>query len=768
MVEALHKWVADHGGRLPRGGARDDVEQQFAAWLMGRMASRSSGDLLDDEWDELVRVPGVRRCYENNLNPPIFEELATSLSDWTVKHGKLPNSTALCDEERALATFLRNQRGPVLNERTRDGRLRLLCQIPGVENRIRGWRMRSNAIQVLGARPRSFEWTFEESIRRLQQFLGNHGGRLPRMRGLGVERRLWGFLNEQRRCFLSGRLSAHRRRLLLDVPGMLERAQSWEIPVKRRFDYLCEAVGRWAVLHKGHLPKHHGGITRQNPQERQLAEFLSNQHMVFKKGRLSEERRRRLESLPGMADRLRQWKHGPSSFEDNVKQLEIWVFAKGCQPSRRSTDREERRLGCFLDWHTRDLKDPRSQRLLEIPGVLSARRLSNASRLEVHGALCDAGVFPEVRGMTPVVAPHGDSDEMLPATANIGVGHAANNCLHVVGGGAVARSFNVMVDELKDWIVNVGSMPKQGTQDVAQQRLARFVSAQQRAVSMGVLVPNRQRRLEEVPGMRERIAAWEMIVASSTPLSFNDWVDALLEWTDECDRLPRYGEGGAEERKLGDWLNHQRVLLEDDSHMGNDRLRLLLTVPGMDALVERWRRPRQSFDVRIDELEMWMDTHGGNIPTSGAHDKQEQRLAAFLRKQREHAGKGKLQFDKRKRLASIRGLTDCISAWPDGQTARRETFDVRVEHLMQWMEEHQGRRPKQGARNPEQHSLAKFLQTSIRKFSKDAAECSKLQRLASIPGLATFLEAQACKDSDSQVNDRKTSCKGATPASSMG
>lgn len=107
---------------------------------------------------------------------------------------------------------------------------------------------------------------------------------------------------------------------------------------------------------------------------------------------------------------------------------------------------------------------------------------------------------------------------------------------------------------------------------------------------------------------------------------------ALQAWAREHGRLPKYGEGDAAERRLGAFLTQQRAHLSEDSAEALRRLDVLRAaeLPGFDALLRRWSRPRRSFDDNAAELAEWAEARGGRFPKLGARDEQERRLAAFL------------------------------------------------------------------------------------------------------------------------------------------
>merc|ERR1712129_112061 len=169
-------------------------------------------------------------------------------------------------------------------------------------------------------------------------------------------------------------------------------------------------------------------------------------------------------------------------------------------------------------------------------------------------------------------------------------------------------------------------------------------------------------RLLRVPGMRERMEHWSAATPAETSELFQERVAQLRCWVVSQKRLPEYGEGDGEERRLGSWLNHQRRHLQTSSNDGRWRLGFLQAsgIPGLPARIEMWRKPRCAFEVRLAELEAWIASHGGWCPKIGAGDAEERRQGNFLRKQQNVFKQGKLEAERFEKLAAVPALRGTV------------------------------------------------------------------------------------------------------------
>ena len=228
----------------------------------------------------------------------------------------------------------------------------------------------------------------------------------------------------------------------------------------------------------------------------------------------------------------------------------------------------------------------------------------------------------------------------------------------VVGNGR--STFSMYLEQLRVWVEHHGSLPKQGSTRAHDERhLARFLNDQQQAFANGALAEAREQQLRSVPGMAGRLRAWGEL--RKVQPSFEAQVGTLMEWVRQNGRLPKYGVGDAQERRLGAFLNHQRAHLEC-AEPDEEKLALLLRVSGIQKQFRAWRNPRTSFEVRLTELETWLQ-ESGRLPSYGATDERERQLSTFLRKQQNLISQGSLSQDRKAQLASVKGLRELLDRW---------------------------------------------------------------------------------------------------------
>lgn len=269
----------------------------------------------------------------------------------------------------------------------------------------------------------------------------------------------------------------------------------------------------------------------------------------LRKGSLNEERRRWLTEVAGVPDRFSGQQEACArrkqrqAFGDHVAMLKDWVCKHGgSMPWRRDDSEEERVLAGFLAEQRRvcrqdRLPAERRQQLLLVPGM--------DKRLQQWGAI------------------------------NV--------------------PFSVRVDQLEAWVKLQGDrLPKQKSADQEEAKLARFLNKLQRGWSR--LLADRQERLEQIPGMSERLHRW----SHCRKRTFEERVAALKLWVAEHGgQLPKRDGADADAHRLGKFLSyHQQAYAQ--GFMSSERCSLLVEVPGVAACMALWdggpSETEESFD----------------------------------------------------------------------------------------------------------------------------------------------------------------------------
>lgn len=661
--------------RLPDEASENSSEEDLAKSLRSLLLQQVEGRLPEELWRSLKEVPGVAELFEKLRPYASFTERLGELAAFVESHRRrLPSVNARSREERRLAKFVHNQRVALSSGRLPDDRLKLLLEVPGMAARVRLWKVRAEGTE----RPRCSWASFSRRLQELRTWSTEHG-RLPRRWGLTQsERRLHAFLHEQRTLFMRGVLADVRLRKLEKIPGMNERLQVWAqlhavdsevgtqlaVP-KRRWGWrsflaLLRELQQWSAEH-GWLPRHDGGVTKREPCEKRLAKFIANQCQAHRLGLLSEARLKALAEVPGMSERIQKWVT-PVSFEIQVASLEQWIALQEVPrlPSRRSSDPEELRLAVFLDTHHRSLaksllSPDRVERLFAVPAIQASRLWLLYAPQRQHPLPAEAAPQDHPSASSSAVPMKQAEEQPEPGLTSGGVA-------------AALKSYMATLRELKDWVVSHGQLPKQSQKaDALEKRLARFLLQEQGACVHGALTPDRRQMLLEVPCMAARLAQWEQRwavqgtspsdVAAVAEKDYRTWVQELDSWVRVHHRLPVYGKGDAQERRLASFLNSQRRHLLT-SAPERWKLDLLKAVPRVPEQFEQWQRPRCPFHQRVEELEAWVAAHDGQLPTG-----TEKRLFGFIRKQQELFMLDKLPLDRQQRLSQVPGFRERLAKW---------------------------------------------------------------------------------------------------------
>eukprot|EP00927_Polykrikos_kofoidii_P002114 TRINITY_DN1081_c1_g2_i1.p1 TRINITY_DN1081_c1_g2~~TRINITY_DN1081_c1_g2_i1.p1 ORF type:complete len:888 (-),score=128.34 TRINITY_DN1081_c1_g2_i1:150-2813(-) len=234
-----------------------------------------------------------------------------------------------------------------------------------------------------------------------------------------------------------------------------------EISTVASFKALVRQLAAWVHAH-GVLPKQIGRRAGKEMEQQRLARFLNEQQQAFAHGALHEERRQLLLEIPGMHTRFAQWEfssRADKKFETWVSELKAWVGEHGRLPEHAKGSSAERRLGHFLNLQRRHVE------------TTSAEGQERLMILEASG----------IPGMT----------ERIERWRH-------PRC-----------SFDVRVAELDAWVRNGGgSLPKRGSSDLQERRLANFVRKQRDVLLAGSMVDGNQLKLASVPGMAAKLKSW--------------------------------------------------------------------------------------------------------------------------------------------------------------------------------------------------------------------------------------------------------------------
>jgi len=230
------------------------------------------------------------------------------------------------------------------------------------------WKVIKHAC-VMGSEPRfSHAYTrWEDRAVQLEDWVASHN-RLPaRYATEDTETRLATWIRHQQEKLKD--LSKRQLKRLRCIPGMSSRIEKWQNPVQ--WEDRCVQIQQW-IEAAGRLPKHHA----EEPQERFLSKWLNNQQQRWHAGKLAKNRKRKLQSMPGLARVIKRWEH-PVRWEDRCAALHQWVQFQGRLPKHHASSTKEKSLAIWISMQQQrlrvgKLKSNQVEQLEKVPGM-SAR-----------------------------------------------------------------------------------------------------------------------------------------------------------------------------------------------------------------------------------------------------------------------------------------------------------------------------------------------------------------------------------------------------------
>jgi superfamily II DNA or RNA helicase len=320
----IQEYVAEHGDARVRDDYVADEGYRLGKWV-GKQRTKWES-LTEDQRQRLLRLPG----WILDARDALWEQGFRLLKDYASQYGQARPPRGYEAEGVDLESWVRRQRSTW--DSLSEERQQRLQQLPG-------WTLDT----------RADKW--EAGFRRLQEYIEEHGhAQVPQSyvvhgyalgKWLSVQRRTWDSVSEE------------RRQRLQKLPGWTldARGEWWE----EGFSYLQRYV------------EEHGTATV--PQNCVFAGFKLGQWVSNQKARwnsLGDERRRRLQELPGWALDART-----AYWEEGFRRLQEFAEQHGHTRVAQKHVVEGYRLGVWLNTQRSNwskLSDERTQRLSQIPG----------------------------------------------------------------------------------------------------------------------------------------------------------------------------------------------------------------------------------------------------------------------------------------------------------------------------------------------------------------------------------------------------------------
>ncbi|MGN7780481.1 Helicase associated domain protein [Mycolicibacterium sp. 22603] len=183
------------------------------------------------------------------------------------------------------------------------------------------------------------EWTWgvretrwESGFQRLLAYIAKHGDGMVPAQYVIDGYRLGSWVNSQRTRYMEGSLEQHRVQRLEEVPGWTwdARDETWEDGFLRLGNYV-------AAQGNSRVP------TSFVDDEFKLGQWVSVQRVTFAKGSQPEDRKIKLEALPGWS-----WDVKTDLWEEGFRRLQDYVGHHGTLPAQAYSDTDDYRLGSWV------------------------------------------------------------------------------------------------------------------------------------------------------------------------------------------------------------------------------------------------------------------------------------------------------------------------------------------------------------------------------------------------------------------------------------
>lgn len=347
--QKLQEYVTAHGhARVVRTRSSPTDGVNLGSWVQTQRSKHKRGVLEPERVSRLAELPG----WVWEANEAAFDDGIHQLRQYLAVHGDLLVPALHVQDGFPLGGWVNRQRSAYANGTLNPKYIDRLESLPG-------W-----VWAVLGAK-------WEEGFRHLLDYVNEFGTPAIRPKFMYRDYSLGTWVHKQREAKRKGHLSDERINRLTDIPGW-----SWD-PFENKWEVAFALLEKYVSEHgTSRLPNDYtvDGV--------RLHQWEEVQRTTYKAGTLSEDRQRRLESLPGWSwedRRSERWEemyalitrfvdregHAqvPQKHVEDGQKLGLWVSIQRSSYRNGTFDSErQRRLEALTGWTWKGRRGPEARR----------------------------------------------------------------------------------------------------------------------------------------------------------------------------------------------------------------------------------------------------------------------------------------------------------------------------------------------------------------------------------------------------------------------
>jgi predicted helicase len=336
----------------------------------------------------------------------------------------------------------------------------------------------------------------------------------------------------------------------IDLDGWYEDIDTKIWKIVDNFEYTYEKIKKW-IDENNKMPSHRS--TDKN--ERNLGYWSNNKKTAYNKGKLTENKIKKLEMLP-----FWNWNKKIQSFDESYIELKKWINENNKMPSQCSTDIIEKRLSCWIRtnkmaYKKDKLTEDKIKKLEILPFWYwkNNMRSFDESYIELKKWINENNKMPSDHSTDKIEKRLGRwiqdrkkaykkdklTEDKIKKLEILPFWYWKNNI----------KYFDEPYIELKKWVNENNKMPSDYSTDKIEKRLGYWLQNRKKAYKKGKLTKDQIKKLEILPFWQ-----WNINIKS-----FDESYTELKKWINENNKMPSYHSTDKIERYLGSWSSRRRV-----------------------------------------------------------------------------------------------------------------------------------------------------------------------------------------------------------------